>query len=78
MYEATIYNRQVREAIRAGRQHPDYYTGWAYENVVSVDAGSLDEARREIARRYPEKDGFVVVTIDACHPYGWQRYLATA
>lgn len=78
MYEATIYNRQVREAVRAGREHPDYYAGWAYQNVVSIEAGSLDEAKREIARRYPEKDGFVLVALEASHPYGWQRYLASA
>ncbi|HEY8352403.1 MAG TPA: hypothetical protein VIK87_07650 [Sphingomonadales bacterium] len=79
MYEATIYNRKVLEAVREGRQHPEFYAGWAYQNVVTVDAASLEEARREIARRYPEKDGFVVVGIEACYPsFGWQRYLATA
>lgn len=72
-YEATVYNRDVRDALKSGQDHPQYYAGWAYQNVVTVDVESLDAARSEIARRYPESDGFVVMSIDPCHPYGWHR-----
>lgn len=72
-FEATLYNRDVRSYLTSGRRHPKLYAGWAYQNVVIVAARTLDEARSQIVRAYPESDGFVLMSIDPCHQYGWQR-----
>lgn len=70
-FEATLYNRDVRACLKSGKTHPRLYAGWAYQNIITVDAGSVDEARSRIANDYPETEGFVLMALEPCHRYGW-------
>lgn len=71
-FEATLYNRDVRACLKSGKTHPRLYAGWAYQNIITVDASSAEEARSRIANDYPETEGFVLMDIEPCHRYGWR------
>lgn len=71
VFEATLYNREVRSYIRSGRKHPRLYAGWAFQNIITIKARSLEDARTRIKSTYPENDGFVLTGIEPCHQFGW-------
>lgn len=60
MYEAAIYNKDVR-AIRAeGKSHPSISDDWANVRFIEVEAMNEAMARAKLARDFPESDGFVI------------------
>lgn len=62
-YEATLYNKDVREAQKEGNLHPQFDAGWADQRYVQIKAQDLAEARHKIATRHPAKKGFVIVDV---------------
>lgn len=59
-YEAVIYNKDVRALIKDNKAHNRFAERWADGHVQNVEARSEGDARRQIAKRYPPEDGFVV------------------
>ena len=60
-FEIVIYNKEVRKAL--DRMQPND-TGledkWAENNYIVIQTRTRDDAKREVARRYPEERGFVI------------------
>ena len=63
-YEAAVYNRRVRDALRRGDKND---TGlddeWENTRYVEVTAPDPEQAAARIERRYPEKHGFVLASL---------------
>lgn len=60
VYLVTVYNKVVREMVKDNRSHSFYSDLWANAHVQDVCAADEEEARRKMAQRFPEKDGFVI------------------
>jgi len=67
VFEASIYNREVRSLVKENQSHSIYEDHWADCQKHDVCARDESEARRMISERYPSDDGFVIedVTITA-------------
>jgi len=63
LYEAAVYNRSVRELVKSNRSHPLLDDRWADVHIFEVPAGSEDEARKILARRYSPELGFIVEVV---------------
>ena len=59
-YEVSIYNRDVRAALKGNESHIFYGDQWADVQYQDVYAESEKEARKLISMRYPPDQGFVV------------------
>lgn len=63
-YEAAVYNRRVRDALRHGDKNE---TGlddeWENTRYVEITAPDPEQAAARIERRYPAKLGFVLATL---------------
>ena len=59
-YEVSIYNRDVRAAVKGNESHIFYGDQWADVQYQGVYAESEQEARKLISMRYPPDQGFVV------------------
>ena len=65
LFEARIFNRDVRAAMRAGRANDTAFDdSWAETRFVEIKAMSADFARQIAERRYPKDQGFEVEGID--------------
>lgn len=62
-YEITIYNKEVRDSLQNFQSHPNFDDGWSDQRFLQVEANNLQDARKIINRRYPERSGFVIVDI---------------
>ena len=62
-YEVTLYNQDVRAALKDGQSHAQYDDGWADQRFLQVEARDMAEARRKVLTRHPERQGFVIVDI---------------
>lgn len=71
-FEATLYNRDVQACLKSGKTHPRLYAGWAYQNIITVNARSIEDAHSRISNDYPETEGFVLMAIEPCHDHGWR------
>ena len=60
VYEAAIYNRNVRRLVMQNRRHSHVDDRWAKPQTRAVVARDEDEARRLIAERFPPAEGFVI------------------
>lgn len=58
-FDVAIYNRDVRDALDRGRRHP-LSAAWAEVHYIEIEAGSEQEARTKVARRYPSSQGYVI------------------
>jgi len=67
IFEASIYNKDVRSLVKQNQSHAVYEDRWADCQKHDVCAADEGEARRLIAERYPEDDGFIIeaVTVTA-------------
>ncbi len=63
IFEATIYNKEVRSLVKENQSHLFYDDQWADVRVHDVLAENEDQARALIAERFPPDDGFVIGTI---------------
>ena len=59
-YEVSIYNREVRAAVKGNESHQFFGDKWADLQFQDVHAESENEARKLISMRYPPEQGFVV------------------
>lgn len=59
-YEVAIYNRDVRRLVADGQRHRDLSDAWAEVHYIEVRAHSEQEARAQVARRYPPGRGYVI------------------
>lgn len=64
VYLVTVYNRVVRAMVKDNRSHSFYSDLWANVHVQDVSATTEEEARRKMGLRFPEKDGFVIESIE--------------
>jgi len=67
VYLVTVYNRAVRDLVKENRSHAHYSDLWADPHVQDVIATSAADARRKAAVRFPEKDGFVIESIEPAY-----------
>lgn len=65
VFEARVFNRDVREALRLGRPNETAFDEtWAETRFVEIKAMNADFARQIAERRYPAEQGFEVEGID--------------
>ena len=64
-YEVSIYNRDVRAAVKGNQSHILFGDHWADLQFQDVHAKSKTEARKLISRRYPPDQGFVIEELTA-------------
>ena len=62
-YEITLYNQDVRAALKNGHSHAQYDDGWADQRYLQVEAQNMAEARKKIQSRHPKRQGFVIADI---------------
>ncbi len=63
-FEVSLYNRDVRSAVKDNRSHDFYGDHWADAQLQDVLAGDEQEALKLISRRYPPDRGFVVQSLN--------------
>ena len=59
-FEVSVYNKEVRRAVKDNKSHDIYGDHWADTQVQDVMAADETEAQRIAAMRFPPEDGFVV------------------
>ncbi len=64
-YEVSIYNRDVRAAVKGNQSHILFGDHWADIQFQDVQAQSETEARKLMSRRYPPDQGFVIEELTA-------------
>ena len=64
-YEVSIYNRDVRAAVKGNQSHILFGDHWADIQIQDVQAQSETEARKLMSRRYPPDQGFVIEELTA-------------
>ncbi len=64
-YEVSIYNRDVRAAVKGNKSHILFGDHWADIQFQDVQAQSETEARKLISQRYPPDQGFVIEELTA-------------
>jgi len=60
VYLVSFYNKDVRALVKDNRSHSFFEDSWADVHTQDVSADSEDEARAELAKRFPPEDGFVI------------------
>ncbi len=63
LFEAMIYNRDVRNLVAKKQRHDMYTNDWADLHYIEVEARDLNDARRIMERKYPPSRGFVIEQI---------------
>ena len=63
IYRISIYNREVRSALKSNLDHYLYADRWALAQGQDIAATSKDEALEQIEKRYPKLAGFVVESL---------------
>ena len=63
IYRISIYNREVRSALKSNVDHYLYSDRWALAQGQDVSAISKDDALKQIEKRYPKLSGFVVESL---------------
>lgn len=66
-YEISVYNREVRQAVKQNRAHSLLGDHWADTQFQDVMAADEAEARRLAALRFPADQGFVVEDLVPAH-----------
>ena len=64
-YEVSIYNRDVRAAVKGNQSHILFGDHWADIQFQDVQAQSETEARKLMSRRYPLDHGFDIEELTA-------------
>ena len=59
-FEVAVYNRVVREKIKAGERHRELKDDWADIHYVEIEADDVAAARRKIEGKYPKDHGYVI------------------
>jgi hypothetical protein len=64
VYLVSIYNKAVRALVKDNRSHSFFSDLWADARTQDVSAVDEEDARRKMSKRFPEKDGFVIESIN--------------
>ena len=64
-FQFTLYNRDVRAAVKENQSHALLGDHWADAQIQDVRAHDESEARNLIAERFPPDMGFVVEELSA-------------
>lgn len=64
-FEVAVYNREVRRLLAEGNRHRDLSDAWADIHYIDIKAKSEQEARAQIARRYPPEQGYVIEDVSS-------------
>lgn len=64
-FEVELYNKEVRALVKQNRHHQQFSDEWADAHRQVVEAATADEARSQVADRYPEDQGFVISSVAA-------------
>jgi len=59
-FEVAVYNKEVRRLVGEGRHHRNLSDAWAETHYIDVKADNAQDARMQVARRYPADQGYVV------------------
>ncbi len=59
-FEVGVFNAKVQSLVQQGERHRNLDDGWAEIRYIEVDATDALDARRKIARRYPEHQDYVI------------------
>ncbi len=62
-YEATVYNKAVRQQVEEGGHHEHYTDDWADFRYIEIRAANEHQARARLEDRYPAKQGFVIDSV---------------
>ncbi len=65
-FEVTLYNKDVRAAVKENQSHAIYGDHWADAQIQDVMAIDEAEALNLIDMRYPKDEGFVVEKLAEC------------
>ena len=65
-FEVTLYNKDVRAAVKENQSHVIYGDHWADAQIQDVAASDEVEALNLIDMRYPKNEGFVVQKLAEC------------
>jgi hypothetical protein len=63
-YEVGVYNSEVRDCVAEGNRHRNLTDDWAEIHYIEVEADDQKGARNQVLRRYPEKRGFVIESVE--------------
>ena len=63
IYRISIYNREVRSALKSNVDHYLYSDRWALAQGQDLSAISKDDDLKQIEKRYPKLSGFVVESL---------------
>ena len=64
-FQVTLYNREVRAAVKENQSHALLGDHWADAQIQDVRAHDESEARLLVAKRFPPDMGFVVEELSA-------------
>jgi len=59
-YEATVFNKAVRQKVQDGEHHQHYTDDWADFRYIEIRAENEEQARARLEERYPANRGFVI------------------
>ena len=62
-YEVMIYNRVVRARVEKGLHHRNLSDDWADVQHIELTAKDAEGARRKVAARYPESQGYEIIEL---------------
>jgi hypothetical protein len=65
-FEVTLYNKDVRAAVKENQSHLIYGDHWADAQIQDVMASDEVEALNLIDLRYPREEGFVIQKLAEC------------
>ena len=63
-YEVAIFNKEVSELVAKGDSHKLYDDEWAELHFIEINAEDEAHVRSQLLNRYPEKEGFVIDSVD--------------
>ena len=63
LFEAAIYNKEVRECVEKNASHDTLEDVWADLNFIEVEARDEEAARKMMERRYPPSRGYEITQI---------------
>tara|TARA_Y100000593_G_C4169528_1_gene266220 strand:- start:238 stop:453 length:216 start_codon:yes stop_codon:yes gene_type:complete len=64
LYEIGIYNRYIRDKLRAGEDVEGSQAAWEEVHYFDVDAEDEQQAERKIRVQYPKSQGFEIECIN--------------
>jgi hypothetical protein len=64
LYEVSVFNQEVRDAMKKGERHSFLKDDWATIHWIEVRAHTPGTARQKIEIRYPSSHGYVITDVE--------------